>query len=117
MPDDWKCAHVIPLFKKGNRADPGNYRLVSLTSTSCNVLQHILFSHIMKHLDKYKILAEAQHDFRQKRSCEMQLIINMQGLSKALDNREQVDLVILDFTKAFDSVVHERLFQKLSVTV
>ena len=56
LPDDWKCANVMPLFKKGNRVDPGNYRLVSLTSISCMVLKHILFSHIMNHLDENSIL-------------------------------------------------------------
>jgi hypothetical protein len=45
VPDDWKTAHVTPIFKKGDKSKPSNYRPVSLTSTCCKTLEHIIFSH------------------------------------------------------------------------
>ena len=65
-----------------------------------------MFSHIMNHLDQNGILTDAQHGFCKKISCETQLITTIHDLAVALDRREQTDIVILDFTKAFDSVAH-----------
>ena len=67
----------------------------------------------MKHLDQHNILKDYQHGFRKGRSCETQLIITIEEIAKALDNRSQVDLLILDFSKAFDTVPHARLLKKL----
>ena len=70
IPDDWKTANVVPIFKKGDRSKAENYRPVSLTSIACKALEHIVTSTIMKHLDTYNILTDAQHGFRKRRSCE-----------------------------------------------
>ena len=67
----------------------------------------------MQHLEKYNILVDYQHGFRQKRSCESQLVTTIEDISRHLDNKEQVDMLILDFSKAFDVVPHIRLLQKL----
>ncbi|KAK3105404.1 hypothetical protein FSP39_024449 [Pinctada imbricata] len=72
VPDDWKSAHVTPLFKKGDKAKASNYRPVSLTSVCCKTLEHIVPSHIIKHLEKNNILSDQQHGFRKRRSCESQ---------------------------------------------
>ena len=113
VPDDWKEANVVPIFKKGERNHPGNYRPISLTSISCKMLEHIVCSSIMDHLDSHQILSEAQHGFRKKRSCESQLILALQDLTKGIDAREQHDVILLDFSKAFDKVPHQRLLYKL----
>ena len=114
IPQDWKSAFVTPIFKKGDKAKPSNYRPVSLTSTCCKLLEHIIHSHIINHLDNNKILTDAQHGFRKKRSCDSQLINTVHDLAKGLDSRQQIDAVLLDFSKAFDKVAHQRLLQKLS---
>ena len=113
VPNEWRKANIVPLFKKGDRAKPSNYRPVSLTSICSKVLEHIIHSSIMSHFDELNILTDYQHGFRKRRSCESQLIITIQDLAKSLSNSEQVDVILLDFSKAFDKVPHERLLYKL----
>ncbi|KAK7088259.1 hypothetical protein V1264_022195 [Littorina saxatilis] len=67
----------------------------------------------MNHLDTHKILTEAQHGFRKFRSCETQLIETVHDIAKNLASEDQVDAILLDFSKAFDKVPHQRLFHKL----
>ena len=113
MPADWQRANITPIYKKGATTDPANYRPISLTSVCCKLLEHIIDSQLMKHLEKYDILTNAQHAFRKARSTETQLILTIHDLAKNLDNHIITDLAILDFSKAFDVVPHERLLTKL----
>lgn len=113
VPDDWREASIVPIFKKGERHLASNYRPVSLTSISCKLLEHIVHSQIMDHYDSNHILADQQHGFRARRSCESQLLITVDEVAKSLAHGEQVDIVLLDFSKAFDKVPHQRLLHKL----
>lgn len=113
VPDDWKTAYVTPLFKKGDKSRASNYRPVSLTSICCKTLEHIVHSHVINHLERNNILSDQQHGFRKSRSCESQLITTIHDLASGLDQRQQVDAVLLDFSKAFDKVPHHRLALKL----
>ena len=113
VPQDWKEANVVPLFKKGDRSDPANYRPISLTSLSCKLLEHVVQSNVMSHLDKYNVLDDAQHGFRKHRSCVSQLITTLDDFSNCLNKKEQTDAILLDFSKAFDKVDHEGLILKL----
>ena len=63
IPDDWKKALVTPLFKKGNRNNPVNYRPISLTSVCCKLLERIIYSNIISHLNEHNILSDAQFGF------------------------------------------------------
>ena len=114
VPIDWRHANVTPIFKKGDRSDAANYRPISLTSVCSKLIEHILHSQIMTHLDKHRVLTDQQHGFRKRRSTESQLILTLHDLAKGLDEGEQIDAVLLDFSKAFDKVPHERLASKLS---
>ena len=67
----------------------------------------------MRHLDNYQVLSDAQHGFRARRSCETQLLTLIHELAKNINKGEQTDIVILDFSKAFDRVPHQRLLRKL----
>ena len=113
IPMDWKSANVVPVFKKGERSIPSNYRPVSLTCICCKLLEHIIYSHIFLHLKKYDILCEEQHGFRANRSCETQLISTVNDIAKNMDAGKQTDVILLDFLKAFDRVSHMRLCHKL----
>ena len=113
VPKDWKYANVTAIFKKGDRFKASNYRPVSLTCLCCKIQEHILTSNILKHLDKNTILTDCQHGFRARRSCETQLLTLTYELAKSLDKGIQQDLIILDFSKAFDKVPHQRLIAKL----
>ena len=107
VPHDWRIANVAQIFKKGDCSTASNYRPVSLTSISCKILEHIIFSQVMGHYDTHNILTNCQHGFHRGRSCESQLIITANDFAKALDDRNQVDSIILDFAKAFDQVPHQ----------
>ena len=113
LPSEWKHATVVPVFKKGDRKLPSNYRPISLTSICCKVLEHIIYSSISFHLDKYQLIREEQHDFQKKKSCETQLIQTVHEFATILNNGGEVDALFLDFSKAFDKVLHVRLIQKL----
>lgn len=113
VPLIWKKAHVSPLFKKGDRHLASNYRPISLTSISCKLLEHILFTNIMSHLETENILSTYQHGFRRRRSCESQLLLTIHDLASSFDKRQQIDAILLDFSKAFDKVPHQRLLMKL----
>ena len=103
VPLDWQQANVTAVFKKGDKSNPANYRPVSLTCILCKSMEHIIFSQIMNHLDRHKILVKFQHGFRANHSCETQLLNPVEDLSRRLDRRKVTDLLILDFSKAFDT--------------
>ena len=68
----------------------------------------------MKHLDTHAILTDSQHGFRTKRSCETQLILTLEDILKTTSKGKQIDIALLDFSKAFDKVPHQRLNNKLN---
>ena len=115
IPKECSLTNSCPLFKKSNRSLACNYRPVSLTCVPCKLLEHIVCSNFMAHLDEYKLLSDRQHAFRKGHtcSCETQLTTVINDWSKILDNRGQVDTFILDFENAFDTPPHELLKSKL----
>ena len=113
LPSDWKTALVTPIFKKGNKHLPENYRPVSLTSISCKVMEHIVCHHVLEHLDQHRILSSFQYGFRAMRSCETQLLTTIHDFMTNYDNKRQIDIAILDFAKAFDTVPHDKLLYKI----
>ena len=113
-PEDWKTANVTPIHKKGDRTDPSNYRPVSLTSQVCKVLESIIRDKIVEHLDKYNLLNNSQHGFREGRSCLTNLLETLEQWTEIIDDGDCVDVAYLDFRKAFDLVSHEHLIYKLS---
>ena len=113
LPSDWRNANISPVYKKGNKHIASNYRPVSLTSVCCKTLEHIICKHILCHLEQHKILTSLQHWFRSGHSCESQLVITMHDLMQSFDRRLQTDMIILDFSKAFDTVPHQKLLYKL----
>ena len=115
VPSDWKLANIVPVFKKGDKAKAQNYRPISLTSISSKILEHIIHSSIMDHFEKHSMLNSFQHGFRQRHSCETQLITTIRDFANGLNSKSQIDAILLDFAKAFDKVDHDRLMTKLSV--
>ena len=114
VPTDWRTAHVSPIYKKGSKYNPENYRPISLTCICCKILEHVVVSAIMTHADKHNILYPLQHGFRKRRSCETQLLEFIDDVSKNLENSTQTDILIMDFSKAFDKVSHNLLSHKLA---
>ena len=93
-PTEWTQANVAPIFKKSSKLQAVNYRSVSLT---CKLFEHI-------------ILTDHQHGFRSGRSCENQLVTTFQDLAQMHNKKgSQIDIAILDLSKAFDMVPHDCL--------
>ena len=113
LPRDWSLANVAPIFKKGNRVLAENYRPVSLTCITCKLFEHIVCRPILDHVEDHKILTNLQHGFRSGRSCETQLITTTHDLLSSFNSKSQIDVAILDFSKAFDTVPHAGLLGKL----
>ena len=113
-PTDWRSANVTPIFKKGDRTDPANYRPVSLTSQVCKVLETIVRDQMLEHLENNALLSEQQHGFRKGRSCLSNLLTTLEEWTKIIDEKDNcVDVAYLDFRKAFDLVSHKHLLLKL----
>jgi hypothetical protein len=74
IPNDWTRANVCPVYKKSDTSDPANYRPISLKCILCKTLEHIVASQLSSHFTTHKILFDLQHGFRERRSCETQLI-------------------------------------------
>ena len=77
-------------------------------------MEHIVFHSIMQHVQHYSILSEFQHGFRPEYSCQTRLISFIENIQRTMDQQKQVDLIVLDFSKAFDTVPHQRLLTKLA---
>ena len=115
IPEEFKKAQVCPLFKKGDTSNPANYCPVSLTCILCKTLEHIIASSLTKHFGKHNILYDLQHGFRERRSCETQLIQLEEDLAQNSTSGIQTDLILLDFSKAFNKVSHLKLLYKLQM--
>ena len=113
MPADWRTTNVCPIFKKGAKKHPGNYRSVSLTAVCCKMLESIIKDDIVKHLEKHKLIRSTQHGFMKRNSCTSNLLAFLEKITVAVDNGDAVDIVFLDFAKAFDKVRVERLLKKV----
>ena len=113
LPLDWKTANVVPLFKSGSKGEPINYRPISLTSVIVKIMERVIKENIMKHLTSNKLISSSQHGFLPKKSTTTNLVTYTDFLTKNLDNGDPVDVLYLDFSKAFDKVPHKRLIQKL----
>ena len=97
-----------------SRKSPANYRPVSLTCIPCKIFEHVLYSSIYKYLEANSILCAPQHGFRKNCSCETQFVTTIHDIATHLNSGNQVDVLFLDFSKAFDKVPHKRLLYKLN---
>ena len=115
IPQDWKQADIAPIFKKGNRTDAANYRPVSLTSVVCKVMESLIKQQLVRHLESNNMISKHQHGFRKGRSCLTNLLETFEEWTTALDEGHGIDVVYLDYRKAFDTVPHKRLVEKLKL--
>ena len=108
----WLTAWIASVFKKGPQCKHGNCRPVSLTCVMCKLMEHIICTHICSHLDRHGILSDLNHGFWSRHSCESQLLITTHDFLARMDQREEVGVLVLDFSKVFDTGQHKRLLKK-----
>ena len=113
MPVSWKEADVTPIFKSGSKIKVNNYRPISLTSIICRTFEKLIKNKLVDHLEVNNLLHNSQHGFRQKKSCLTNLLEFFNKVVNFQDLKIPVDILYLDFAKAFDKVCHSKLIHKL----
>ena len=114
LPSVWKTGIITALFKKGKKSQAQNYRPVSLTSIPCKILESFIVDNIINHLAENFLKNPNQHGFSKGRSTVTNLICALNIWTEALSHNIPVDIIYLDFEKAFDKVPHQRLLRQLS---
>ena len=113
LPKVWKTSNVSPIHKKGSKSKCDNYRPVSLTCIASKLMESIVRDEIMAFLLDNNRFIPQQYGFLPKRTAILQLLKVLDDWTEALDKNEIVEIVYMDFKKAFDSVPHNRLLYKL----
>ena len=113
LPQEWKMSNITAIYKKGDKHDPGNYRPVSLTSIMCRTLESIIRDAMLKYLKKNGLISKKQFGFLQGRSTVLQLLKVIDKWTEILDRGGCIDVIYMDFMKAFDTVPHNRLMHVL----
>ena len=104
IPNILKTANIVPIHKGGSRGEAKNYRPVALTSHIIKIFEKVLRNHIVSHMEDNELLNPGQHGFRAGRSCLSQLLSHFETITKILEDGDNVDVIYLDFSKAFDKV-------------
>ena len=104
IPEDWKLANVVPVFKKGKKELVENYRPISLLAIISKIFERCVLHGMKDHI--YHLINRAQHGFMAGKSCVSQLTAVLDYIGSQLDNGKQTDVIYLDMSKAFDKVDH-----------
>jgi hypothetical protein len=110
---DWLRAYITPVFKKGDATNPLNYRPIALTCTICKIMESVIKDQLLNYLLHKKLITKHQHGFLNKRSTATNLLECTQDWIVALSNHHCVDVIYIDFSRAFDSIVFTKQIAKL----
>ena len=111
IPEEWKLGHVVPIFKKGDKHNVENYRPISLTCLVAKVFERIIKEELL--FTTQNLINETQHGFLAKKSCATNLVGLCDSVSLSLNEKLKTHVIYFDFAKAFDSVNHDIILNKL----
>ena len=114
LPQGWKDGNVTPIFKKGKKHQPGNYRPVSLTSIPCRVMK-LVTNEIIEHLINNILLSKFQHGFIKARSCTTQLLAVLDDWTDVIEHEENVDAIRVHVTKFLGIYIDDKLNWKYHI--
>ena len=113
IPKIWKKSIITQIFKKGEPSNSNNYRPISITCVMCRVLERIISKQLIFYLKSNNLLTKYQYGFISGKSTELQLTKCLKCWYNELNNKKCVDIIYIDFAKAFNVVSHEKLLFKL----
>lgn len=114
VPDEFKMAKIVPIYKSGDKTDFLNYRPISLVGIIAKILEKIIKNQLLEYLESEKILFEGQYGFRRNLGTEDALIDLTNFLHSKRDNKKKILISFLDLEKAFDSISRKLLLHKLN---
>ena len=115
VPPQWLTANITPLFKKGKRTNPKNYRPIALTSSLCKLMESIIKDQLLQYFLHNNFISKNQHAFISQRSTATNLLDSTTDWVLTLNSSQSTDIAYVDFSRAFDSIVFSKLLYKLQM--
>ena len=113
LPRQWRDAIICPIYTTSEKRNASNYRLVSLTSIVCKTMERVIVQQLVEHIKMNHVDCEQHHGFTTGKSVNTNLLEALNIWSEALMHNIPVDIIYLDYAKAFDTVPHQRLLKQV----